>query len=181
MKNFMIIATSLLFVASCGNRTQPTAPVVTVKPSVFNLALKDSLGLIRGTDLGEEFAVVEQMEYDSALVVKSKFNLVYDYNLGNDNAINVKYIFAGTSVRLIELNITMNSELQADSVANDFKKYYTGRYGEPLQQMGVYVWKAPTAMADSEAFIELKDESAEYGFGKVNITIFPRLKASPAA
>jgi|SRR5690606_13676431 len=173
MRNFLIFASSLILLSACGSKTLVNQPK-SADLSIFEHALKDTLGLIRGADLGEEYEVVEQLEYDSALVVKSKFNLVYDYNLGEDNSINVKYIFAGTSVRLIELNLLLTSEIMADSVATDFINYYSKRFGTPAQQMGVYVWKTETMLPNSDAYIELKDESAEYGFGKLNITIFPR-------
>lgn len=181
MKNILIIACCFTLFSACGNNSSTASQSQTAELTIFDHALKDTLGLIRGADLGEEFEVVEQMEYDSALVVKSKFNLVYDYNLGNDNSINVKYIFAGTTVRLIEMNLLLNSEVQADSVATDFINYYSKRFGEPSQQMGIYVWKAETMLPNNDAYIELKDESAEYGFGKLNITIFPRANTKPAA
>lgn len=173
MRNFLILASSIILLSSCGSKA-PITPPKSADLTIFEHALKDSLGLIRGADLGEEYDVVEQLEYDSALVVKSKFNLVYDYNLGDDNSINVKYIFAGTAVRLIEMNLLLGSEIMADSVATDFINYYSKRFGQPAQQMGVYVWKAETMLPNSDAYIELKDETAEYGFGKLNITIFPR-------
>lgn len=172
-KFFYIAAFSILF-SSCGNKNSIPTPVDNTPLSIFDIALKDTLGVLRGVDFVDEYDVIAQMEYDSALVVKSKFNLVYDYNLGNDNSINVKYIFAGTLVRSIEMNISLATEVLADSVANDFNAYFTRKYGAAVQQMGIYVWIGNTNLPEAKAVIELKDESAEFGFGKLNIMVYPR-------
>lgn len=165
---------------SCGSGNQ-TNPVAANEKSVFMHALKDTFGIVRGVELGEEYAVVEQMEYDSALVIRSRFNLVYNYAIDADNMVDVKYVFAETALRFIEMNISLESEGLADSVATDFQNYFNSKFGNPDLQMGVYVWIAPNAESNGESRIELVDESAEFGYGKLNIRVYAVPRADQAA
>lgn len=167
---FLMVAAGGMLV-SCGSKA-PVKPVPAAF-SLFETVLKDSAGLVRGADLGDDPEVVRQMEYDSALVVSNKYALIYDYKLPEERALNLKYTFGGNALQKIEMDVFLASEGQADTLTQDFKKYYSKKFGEPQQQMGVYVWMG-LSQTGSNAVIEMKDESAEYGYGKLNITIYPK-------
>lgn len=169
---FLTFATAAILV-SCGSgnpgkQAEPVAPV-----SLFQTVLKDSAGLLRGADLGDNADVIRQMEYDSALVVSNKYTLIYDYKLPEERALNLKYTFGGNSLQKIEMDVFLATESQADSLTRDFAAYYDKKYGEARQQMGIYVWTA-ASQTGANARIEMKDESAEYGYGKLNITVYAR-------
>jgi len=167
---FMIIAAGSLL-GSCGQKA-PQKPQ-TAAFSLFDTVLRDSAGLVRGADLGDDPDVIRQMEYDSALVVSNKYALMYDYKLPAERSLNLKYTFGGNALQKIEMDVFLGSEAEADSLTRQFSSYYSAKFGNAQQQQGIYVWTAPS-QTGSMASVEMKDESAEYGYGKLNITVYSK-------
>jgi len=50
------------------------------------------------------------------------------------------------------------------------KTYLNNRFGQNMTEMGLYVWPLGKQEGYKESFLELSDESEEFGYGKMNLT-----------
>ena len=66
----------------------------------------------------------------------------------------------------------MANTSEADNITTEVRDWFTKKYGEESSKMGIYVWRINTNPDYKEAYLELKDESAEFGYGKINITAY---------
>lgn len=162
------------FIVSCGenaNRPSKTTDNVQSSFSAAAYLAKDTIGFFRGAEFGDESEVIRQMETDSALVFSSPNILKYEYQLPGDRHYNIDYTFKKNRLSSLNFDIFLNSETEAENLTVEFKEWFSKKFGEGTSEMGFFAWKVP-AENYKEAFIELKDESAEFGYGKVNITAY---------
>lgn len=165
----------MLLLFSCGEGT-PKKTVTPVPPSkpfspAASLA-KDSIGVFRGAEFGDETATIRQMENDSFLVFQSPNLLRYEYKLPGDRRYKLDFTFKKDKLSSLNFDVFLGSEGEGERLTSDFKDLFSHRFGEHVSQMGVFVWPLPVEKPYREAYLELKDESAEFGYGKLNITAY---------
>lgn len=164
------IAASVLFIVSCGDNFKPK-PVEKNPFSVASYLAKDTIGFFRGAEFGDENEVIRQMENDSFLVFNSPNLLQYEYKLAGERRYKMDYTFKKNKLAKFSFDIYLANTSEADNVTTAFIDWFTKKYGKEITQMGVHVWPIKTD-GYKEAYIELKDESAEFGYGKVNISAY---------
>lgn len=169
----LALASVLLF-SACGENT-PTPPALTqgAKPAFSAAAFlaKDTIGFFRGAEFGDESEVIRQMENDSALTFSSPNMLKYEYKLPGERRYNIDYTFKGNRLSTFNFDIFLTDETEATNLTTELQNWFKQKFGEGGFEMGIYVWPIKTTIYN-EAYLELKDESAEFGYGKVNITAY---------
>jgi len=167
-------AVIVLYLVSCGPK-QPEQPVKVSEKEPFSAAAwlaKDTIGFFRGAEFGDEEATIRQMENDSFLVFNSPSLLKYEYQLPGERHYQLEYTFKKNKLSSFNFDIFLPGEHEAESLTTDLKKWFEKRFGEGVSEMGAYVWPMPKSQEFKESYLELKDESAEFGYGKVNISAY---------
>lgn len=133
---------------------------------------KDTIGFFRGAEFGDEEATIRQMENDSFLVFTSPNLLKYEYQLPGERHYALEYIFKKNKLSSFNFDIYLPGEQEAENLTADLKAWFENRFGEGVSEMGAYVWPLAATDEFTESYLELKDESAEFGYGKVNISAY---------
>ena len=173
-KNLFIAlgAITVLLLTACG----PTASEKTDKDKKpFSAAAwlaKDSIGFFRGAEFGDEAATIRQMENDSFLVFSSPTLLQYEYMLPGARHYTLAYTFKKDKLSSFNFDLFVADETEAENLTLDLKKWFEKRFGESVSEMGFFAWSLAPSAEYKESYLELKDESAEFGYGKVNISAY---------
>eukprot|EP01038_Epipyxis_sp_PR26KG_P003628 gene3628-5173_t len=112
------------------------------------------------------------MENDSFLVFSSPNLLQYEYTLPGERRYKLDYTFKKNQLSSFNFDIFLATETEAENLTNEFKSLFKKRFGEEVSEMGVTVWPLPTGGLYQEAYLEMRDESAEFGYGKLNLTAY---------
>lgn len=145
-----------------------------VNVSPFSPAIylaKDTIGFFRGAEFGDEMATIKQMENDTFLSFQSANLLQYEYKSTAERRYTLEYTFKNDQLSNFTLDVYLANSSEADNLTSDLKEWFRKKYGPELNEMGSFVWKI-NAPNYKEAYIDLKDESAEFGYGKVNISAY---------
>lgn len=168
------VSVTLLCLVACGpsasEKTPAPVPVKTV--SAAEWLAKDSIGIFRGAEFGDETGTIRQMENDSFLVFSSPNLLQYEYTLPGKRRYKLEYTFKKDQLSSFNFDIFLANEAEAERLNEEFRKLFVQRFGEEVTEMGVTVWPLPTGGLYKEAYLELRDESAEFGYGKLNLTAY---------
>lgn len=166
-------AVILLFAYSCGEHASAPKNTAPDRPSFSAAAFlaKDTIGFFRGAEFGDEAGTIRQMENDSFLVFDSPALLKYEYKLPGDRHYKLEYTFKKNKLSSFNFDLFPASETEAENLTLQLKDWFRKRFGDGVTQMGVFVW--PLAASEyKESYLELRDESSEFGYGKVNITAY---------
>lgn len=168
------VSAAVLCLAACGpSASEKTHTPVSVKTvSAAEWLAKDSIGIFRGAEFGDESGTVRQMENDSFLVFHSPNLLKYEYTLPGKRRYILEYTFKKDRLSSFNFNIFLANESEAERLFDEFETLFVQRFGEEVTEMGVTVWPLPTGGLYKEAYLELRDESAEFGYGKLNLTAY---------
>ncbi|MCS6979426.1 MAG: hypothetical protein NZM15_04915 [Flavobacteriales bacterium] len=144
-----------------------------IRDSLFLLVIRDTSGTFRGVDLGDERAVVEYLEGIHSAELKTRSTLIIRQDFPGLNCLYVRYTFLRDgSLAEIVADAYLEKISMGNRLADTLRGYYERRLGPPGQGMGVYSWHTKDATGQEPAILELKDESEEYGYGKVNMTLY---------
>jgi len=171
-----LVATSVFFVFSCGeNVPNPLLKLKKEKKKEFSGAeylAKDTIGFFRGAEFGDEEGTIQQMEDDSFLVFQSPDLLKYEYKLPKERRYQIEYTFKKNKLSSFKFDIFLADETEAETLTKDLKNWFSKKNGDGVSDMGIQAWPIDAKPDYEEAYLELKDESAEFGYGKVNITAY---------
>ncbi len=169
---FLSAFAAILF--SCGERNapqpKPEEPVQKFSPAAW--FAKDTSGVFRGADFGDEAEVIRLMENDTFLVASDARLLKYDYPLPGARHYELTFQFRKNRLASFSFDAYLTEQREGEELTEDFRNYLTGRFGAHQSKMGIFVWSVPSPPDFKEAFLELEDESAEFGYGKVNISAY---------
>lgn len=174
MRSILPLAMAGLFFSLC----RPTPRVTGMSPeairdSLFMLILKDTVATFRGVDIGEERATVEYLEGLHAPELKTRSTLIIRQDFPGPNCLYVRYSFLsnGTLSEIIADAYLEKTEL-GHMLADALRAYYEKKLGSAASAMGVLSWRTYDVSGSRTVMVELQDESEEYGYGKVNITVY---------
>jgi hypothetical protein len=176
MKNTAIclfFLTVLSILMSCGEK--PSSPGNEGPERLFSPAAwlaKDTSGIFRGAEFGDASEVIRQMENDTFLVAAEARLMQYDYPLPGNRHFELRFDFRRNKLVSFAFDAYLGEEEEGEGLTEEFTRYFTSRFGNYESQMGILVWPVPAPAEYREAFLELEDESAEYGYGKVNISAY---------
>lgn len=171
---FTTSVSAVLLLAACGSSSteKKSVPVAAKKFSAAEWLAKDSIGIFRGAEFGDETGTIRQMENDSFLVFSSPNLLQYEYTLPDERRYKLDYTFKKDRLSSLNFDIFLATEDEAETLMQEFTALFKKRFGEEVTEMGVTVWPIPTGGMYQEAYLELRDESAEFGYGKLNLTAY---------
>lgn len=175
-KLFTLLALILgICIFSCKNEAlsplRKKQGVVQPQFSAAEYLAKDSIGVYRGAEFGDEEETIRLMENDTFLVFDSPALLKYEYALPGGRKHGLSYTFKKNGLSSLTVDLFLVNPYEADNLMTEFRQWFRKKYGDEINEMGVMVWQIPTD-THKEAFLELRDESAEFGYGKVNITAY---------
>jgi hypothetical protein len=126
--------------------------------SLFWQTLQDTVGLVRGAELGEPIKAARIREEAEAQHADS-LGLSYRYTLQEQLSLNVDYWKAGQDtgrIAAIVINLHLGSERKARDLLQAFRSYYTRKLGQtPRGTFGQYVWR----LEQRNRYVELKFEN----------------------
>ena len=171
---FILVAWIAGILFSCGESVIQK-PVKPSEPfSIAEWFARDSVGIFRGAEFGDEQEVILQMESDTFLTFRSEKILEYDYPipLPGMRHYSLKYSFKKNGLHSFVFDAFLGTEEEGEKLYTELLQYFEKKFGEYVIQMGSSVWKLSPGEKYKEAYLELKDESAEFGYGKVNMTAY---------
>lgn len=130
------------------------------------------VGVFREADFNDEPEVILLLEENESLVYFDSSHVIFRYYLGAERYYVLNYVFEDKKLKEIWFDLFVDNDKDAESVANDFTEYFDKKYGQHFVEMGYNVWLMQDSTKKQTGTINLSDESAEYGYGKVNLTIY---------
>lgn len=144
-----------------------------IRDSLLLLVLKDTVATFRGVDIGEERATVEYLEGLHAPELSTRSTLIIRQDFPGPNCLYVRYSFLrdGTLYELVADAYLEKIEV-GHMLAEALRTYFESKLGPPASAMGILSWRTRDVSGTRTVMVELQDESEEYGYGKVNITVY---------
>jgi hypothetical protein len=155
---------------SCSPKKAPTGKVEDYTVVLRTIIRTDS-GLFRGVNLGMEPGKVKLQEQNKRPQEDEENYLSYAFAFGDSLSGNYYYDF-DKGVEEIGVDIYREKAKECDWLFNDLKNYYTCRYGQPKTENNILLWYI-SKQGKEGAQVTLQDESKDYLYGKLTITIFP--------
>jgi hypothetical protein len=174
MRSYLPVALAGLFLTLCRPSPRYTGmSPEAIRDSLLLLILKDTVATFRGVDIGEERATVEYLEGLHAPELKTRSTLIIRQDFPGPNCLYVRYTFLrdGTLRELVADAYLEKTEL-GHMLADALRAHFEKKLGPPASAMGVLSWRAYDVSGSKTVMVELQDESEEYGYGKVNITVY---------
>lgn len=144
-----------------------------IRDSLLLLVVKDTVGTFRGVDIGEERSLVEYLEGLHAPELSTRSTLIIRQDFPGPNCLYVRYSFLrdGTLYELVA-DAYLEKIETGHMLAEALRSYFENKLGTPASAMGVLSWRTRDVSGSRTVMVELLDESEEYGYGKVNITVY---------
>jgi hypothetical protein len=158
--------------ASCSPKKEkePSAKVEDYDPVMKKILLSDA-GLFRGTNIGMPLTQVKALEKGAVPSEEEDNYLSYDFAFKDTLQGSYYYSFENG---LDEIGVDIYREKSKECLwlFTEMKTYFTKRYGDPKTEDHLLLWYVPNQGKEG-AQITLSDESADYGYGKLTLTLFP--------
>jgi hypothetical protein len=155
---------------ACSSRKEPPAKTEDFSP-VLKRIVRTEKGLFRGLNIGMGIAEVRGMENDQKPDDEAENYLSYSFAFNDTLQGNIYYNFED-GLDEIGVDIFREKKKECDWLFSDFKNYFTKRYGAPKEENLLLIWYVKDQGKEG-AEITLSDESKDYGYGKLTLTIFP--------
>ncbi len=172
VRRCVLFLVSILILASCATKKEqePTAKVEDYD-AVMKKIIRTDEGLFRGTNLGMPLDKVKSIEKDEKPVEEEDNYLSYDFAFKDTLQGNYYYSFENG---LDEIGVDVYREKSKDCswLLAELTTYFTKRYGAPASEEKLLIWHVQNQGKEG-AQITLGDESADYGYGKLTLTLFP--------
>ncbi|MFI5148484.1 MAG: hypothetical protein ACHQRM_02050 [Bacteroidia bacterium] len=168
---FFICSLSGLAVWSCSTPKVPYNKVEDYNAVMKRLLLTDS-GLFRGVNMGATPASVKATEKTMKPDEEEENYLSYSIAFPDTIQCAYYYDFDGGGLNEIGINIYRTKAKNFDWLFTSLKQYFTKKYGNPETEKALLVWYVKNQGKEG-AQITLGDESADYGYGELTLTIFP--------
>ncbi|HXC06037.1 MAG TPA: hypothetical protein VNZ86_14870 [Bacteroidia bacterium] len=165
---------AMLILAGMGCKTTPKEPTNKIEDydPVMKSLLRTDSGLFRGANLGMNLSTVKALE--KAMKPDEEENNYLSYGIAFKDTIQCSYYynFETDGLDEIGINIYRTKAKELDWLFSSLKHYFTKKYGEPRQENNLLVWYVKNQGKEG-AEITLGDESKDYSYGELTITIFP--------
>lgn len=170
MKNiYLLVISALLYACQNENNIKIDNPTV-----FFNeLITKEKKAIFKNVNFDFSIDDVKKTE-NAQLYEATKEHLFYSYNFPKDSSVfieyvDIKYFFDETNtLKIISANIFLNDSIQEQHLLDNFREYYTIKYGD--SKVDDYQYDTWEATADSKNKkgkyyynIAIKKMKGEYG------------------
>jgi len=166
----ILLALFLLGSIACSSKKEPGSKVEEYSPVLKRIVRNDN-GLFRGVNIGMGIEEVKKLENDLKPDDEAENYLSYSFAFNDTIQGNIYYNFEA-GLDEIGVDVFREKKKECDWLFIDFKNYFTKRYGAPREDNLLLIWYVKDQGKEG-AEITLSDESKDYGYGKLTITIFP--------
>lgn len=167
LPSFLLIINSLL-IASCSSFSNSKE-----ESDVLKSILGKEENLLRGIDLGYTPQQVKKLE-KTGLTEDSGDYLFYEFYLDSSQthptSYTVSYSFENDLLYEMRVDIYLANAEEAQKIAENLKQHFTKRFQAPIEK-SMLVWSIQKDQSSSKSLIELEDESIDYPYGKLSLTI----------
>jgi hypothetical protein len=168
-RHFILFLILSGFIA-CTPKKEPAVKVEELS-QVLKRIVKSDNGLFRGANIGMGITEVKGIESDQKPDEEAENYLSYSFGFKDSLQGNIYYNFEN-GLDEIGVDVFREKSKECDWLFADFKNYFTKRYGVPKVDNQLLIWYVKDQGKEG-AEISLADESKDYGYGKLTITIFP--------
>ena len=173
--SYLITIIIFIFSITCNKpRVQYTS---TYNPAQY--FIRDSIGLFREAEMGDDPDIIYRLEDTTALRYMDSNYLIYSYTIDANRSYQIVYTFHKKRLKEICFDAILQDNSEADGLLDSFSAYYNARYGKFAEDMGYRVWFIANTAQSSCTFIELNDESIEFGYPKLNLTFYSKQGKCP--
>lgn len=130
------------------------------------------VGVFREADFNDEPDVILLLEDYQNMIYFDSSHVIFRYYLGAERYYVLNYVFENKKLKEIWFDLFVDTDKDAEVIANDFTGFFDKKYGSHFVEMGYNVWLIQDSTKKQTGIINLSDESAEYGYGKLNLTIY---------
>jgi hypothetical protein len=167
----LCIAGLFLTLYACSSHREPGNKVEDYNPVMKSLFRTDS-GLFRGANLGMKVAEIKALENNQKPDEEEANYLSYSLAFRDTFQCSYYYDFEENGMDEIGINIYRTKSKDFDWLFTNIKQYFTKKYGSPQLEKNLLVWYVKNQGKEG-AQITLSDESRDYGYGELTLTIFP--------
>jgi len=142
---FLSLASCLLLVSSCNNRTEADKSADASKrifPEyhyALDSVIKSNNGIVGGIELGQSKQVIPAMQISKA-VEKSNTHITFEQKIDSISKYGITYSLENDTITEIEVHITSTNSEEGEKILNDLKKYYQTKYTAPMMDKGYFVF-----------------------------------------
>lgn len=96
----------------------------------------------------------------------------FQKNIGDKDIMDINYLFVDNKLDGINTDFSIENTEKAVGLINNFKKFYTSKFGESGLNQGYLVWKQNKALADYSVLVELSSEDEFREYRKFHLNIY---------
>lgn len=143
----------------------------------FKKIMKSDQGFLRMLEPG---MTISQVKHEEKWILQDeeKDYLFFENREKSGEMHTLECTFGPGGLMEIKLDLYMISSGDARNLFNEFKEYFTSRYGESEDYYGFSGWV--TEDDGRVIHVELKDESSEYRQGKLSLFIYEYIAPAPS-
>lgn len=159
----LLLLTSLLLFSGCSGDKGPRLPYGTYS----NEIIKSENKMIRGVAIGDIKEVVINAESKKEAMIESDEKYcIFEYKIDSLVEYTVEYNFNEDTLIDLKIDIYCVNFHDARTIYEDLKSCFDTRFGNAILEPGIISW------VFNKCRIELDDESAEYGKGKISVLMY---------
>lgn len=172
-----LIAYFLFFVfilAGCSSEPAPKKEIISQFTGVLPRVVENDEGLFHGIELGMTAEEVKKkiLQGDSLSSSTGNDYLFFEAKIDTTTEYNYECSFDTKGLSTVTLMIYQKAETSSAQLFNDFKNYFTKKYGTPYDAGFGYIWEVPTGKRPAK--ITLREESGEYLYGVISVEFYDR-------
>lgn len=164
----------VLFISACSSPKTPAPPTAFVsqfKGLLPELMNNDS-GLFHGIVLGMKPEEVKHFSIKGdSLSLEDKTTLILEGKPGEGKEYTYECQFDEKGLHTIILDVYLKNEPNSDSLLEDFRKYFTLKYGPSDESRDTYTWTVDRGVRPAK--IQLQEDPG-YPYGELTITFFDK-------
>ena len=168
-KRFLLaFSVASLLLTSCSNE-QPEQQQSLPHGPVLNAIVQNTDSIFHGYYLGMNVKEAKARKGNNdSLSMEEPVYLLYEGKITNQKEYTLECQFDEQGLFQMTLDVYLKDENNADSLFNDFTRYFTTKYGKAEFSGDVFTWEVP---GKRPGRIEMRQEF-DYGHGKLAVYIF---------
>lgn len=171
---FLILLSTFL---SCSdNVPEQDAKLIPFGYPVAEVLQSDS-GIFRGITLGMKPEAVLQRNDKKKLTEQQPDYLFFEDSLAGKSGFTYEYSFNNEGLYEMHVDIYGRDSSSADVMTKRFENYFTSKFGEPDYFNDLLIWTVKTGTREAE--LVLADQTVEYSYGKISISVYDKAFSQP--
>ena len=162
---------------SCSDDTPKQDPkLVPFGYPVAEILQTDS-AVFRGVTLGLKIGDVLKKIGKNNLTEQQVDYLFYEDSLSGKASFTYEFSFNAEGLYEMHVDIYGRDSTNAQTMTKRFENYFTSKYGEPDYFNDLLIWTIKSPKYEAE--LVLTDQSAEYTYGKIAISVYDKSFSQP--